>query len=43
MAVGKDVYETFFMRRFIQSIVNSFSVKLIVYDPEKEVIIKWQN
>jgi hypothetical protein len=31
------------MRRFIQSIINSFSVKLIVYDPEKEVIVKWQN
>jgi len=43
MAVPKDVYETFFMRRFIQSIISQFSVKLIVYDPKKEVIVKWLN
>ncbi len=43
MAVPIDVYETFFMRRFIQSVIKSCSVKLIVYDFDKEEIVKWQT
>ncbi len=43
MAVPVDVYETFFMRRFIQSVIKSCSVKLIVYDFDKEEIVKWQT
>jgi hypothetical protein len=43
LAVPQEVYETFFTRNFIQSVINRFAVKLIIYSPPQEVIIQWQN
>lgn len=43
LAVPQEVYETFFTRYFIQSVINRFAVKLIIYSPLQEVIIQWQN
>ncbi|NJK69960.1 MAG: hypothetical protein HC941_28725 [Microcoleus sp. SU_5_3] len=34
-------HESFFKRELPQSSVRRYQVKLIVYDPVKEVIVKW--
>jgi hypothetical protein len=43
LAVPQEVYETFFTRQFIQSVINRFAVKVIVYAPQQEVIVQWQT
>lgn len=43
LAVPKDTYETFFKIQFVQASVREYRIALIVFDPEKEVIIKWQT
>lgn len=42
LAIPKDAYETFFSIQFVQSAVREYQIALIVFDPEKEVILKWQ-
>ncbi|NJS12907.1 MAG: fatty-acid oxidation protein subunit alpha [Microcoleus sp. CSU_2_2] len=41
LAVPISAYESFFKRELPQSSVRRYQVKLIVYDPVKEVIVKW--
>jgi hypothetical protein len=43
LAVPLDIYESFFMLVFGQTAIQSYQLKLIVYDEKKEVIIKWLN
>lgn len=43
LAVPLDTYEVFFMLEFGQAVIQRFQLKLIVYDVEQEVIVKWQN
>ncbi len=43
LAVPVDTYKTFFALKFIQTAIHSYQLNLIVYDTEKEVIIKWQR
>ncbi len=43
LAVPKDAYETFFSIRFVRVAVREYQISLIVYDPENEVIVKWQT
>jgi hypothetical protein len=43
LAISLATYEGIFDRRFIQSVVKRAEVSLLVYDNEKEVIVKWQN
>jgi len=42
LAIPKDTYETFFKIEFVQAAINEYRIALIVFDPEKEVIVKWQ-
>ena len=42
LAVPKDTYETFFKIPFVQLAVKEYQIKIAVYDPEKEVIVKWE-
>lgn len=42
MAIPKDTYETFFKIEFVQAAISEYRIALIVFDPEKEVIVKWQ-
>ncbi|MBW4623176.1 MAG: XisH family protein [Cyanosarcina radialis HA8281-LM2] len=35
------VYESFFQRRFIMAAVHRYQLKLIVYDVQQEVIVRW--
>lgn len=43
LAVPYSTYETFFSQRFIESVINRNNVKLIVFKPDDEVIVKWRN
>jgi len=41
LAVPVETYETFFTLKFIQTAISRYQLNLIVYDTEKEVIVKW--
>ena len=43
LAVPLDVYESFFTLVFGQVAIQTYQLKLIVYDETKEVITKWLN
>ena len=43
LAVPSDTYETFFTLQFIQRAIVHYELKLLVYDPGQEVIVKWQQ
>ncbi|MDM8516507.1 element excision factor XisH family protein [Desulfobacterales bacterium HSG16] len=42
LAVPKDTYETFFKIPFVRLAVKEYQIRIAVYDPEKEVIVKWE-
>jgi hypothetical protein len=42
LAVPLATYQTFFSLQFIQTVIQRFEVKVIVYDPAPEVIWQWQ-
>lgn len=41
LAVPLESYQTFFQLDFTQTAIKKYQVLLIVYDPVKEIIIKW--
>ncbi|BAZ10248.1 XisH protein [Calothrix sp. NIES-4071] len=41
LAVRVPIYETFFQRKFIVSIVQRYQLRLVIYDVEQEVIHQW--
>ena len=41
MAVPRIVYESFFKREFSQISLERYEIKLIIYEPTKEVIVQW--
>ena len=41
LAVPQEIYNTFFQSLLAQSVIKKYQIKLIVYDPESEVITKW--
>lgn len=43
LAVPIITYNSFFQLEFPQLIVNENKIKLVVYDPESEVITEWKN
>ncbi len=43
LAIPYNIYVTFFSQRFIESVVERNHVKLIVFNPDNEVIITWKN
>jgi len=43
LAIPADVYKSFFNLKFIQRVIEQYQLKLIIYDPVNEVIVKWQN
>ncbi|BAZ06978.1 fdxN element excision controlling factor protein [Calothrix sp. NIES-3974] len=43
LAVPVNTFESLFQERFIREAVNVYQVKLIIYDPVKEVVIEWRN
>jgi XisH protein len=41
LAIPLDVYDSFFQLPFTQKIIQQNQIKLIVFDSQKEVIVKW--
>jgi hypothetical protein len=41
LGVRVAVYESFFQRRFITAAVKRYQLRLIIYDTQQEVIVKW--
>lgn len=43
LAIPIDVFESFFQEKFVQTAVELYQLKLIVYDPQKQVIVQWKS
>ena len=43
LAIPFETYDSFFSLPFVREAVDDFRMRLIVYDAEEEVIIKWIN
>ncbi|MEA5496135.1 XisH family protein [Limnoraphis robusta Tam1] len=43
LAVPQGSYKTFFSLKFVQTVIQRFKIKIIVYDPVDEVIVQWIN
>lgn len=43
LAVPLDIYRSFFTLELPRLLVERYQVYLIVYEPEDEVIVKWQK
>ncbi|MFN8489400.1 MAG: XisH family protein [Caldilineaceae bacterium] len=41
LAVPLEIYESFFRLEFGQIAIRRYRLKLIVYDPDQEVIVQW--
>jgi XisH protein len=43
LAVPFDTFASFFQEPFIQEATKVYQLRLVVYDPEKEVVIEWKD
>ncbi len=43
LAVPSSTYESFFQLPFVQSTIQQYQLKLVIYIPEKQEIVKWQS
>jgi XisH protein len=43
LAVPLSAYESFFKRKLPQASIKQYQIKLIVYDPVEEAIVKWSD
>jgi XisH protein len=41
LAVPLDTYDEFFKQLFVQEIIQRYTIKLVIYQPETEELIKW--
>jgi glucose-6-phosphate 1-dehydrogenase len=41
LAVPEEIYNTFFQSLLAKSVVQKYQVRLMIYDPENEVIVRW--
>ncbi len=41
LAIPQETYSSFFLLEFTQIIIQDYNIKFVVYDIEKEIIIKW--
>jgi hypothetical protein len=41
LAIPVDIHETFFVLPFIQDVIQDYHLKLIIFDINNEVIVKW--
>jgi XisH protein len=41
IAIPESIYNTFFQRRFIKSVVERTQIHLLIYDEKQEVIAQW--
>ncbi|MFB2878759.1 XisH family protein [Floridanema aerugineum] len=43
LAITQGIYKSYFQRQLTQMIINRNKVKLLIVDPESEVIVQWIN
>lgn len=43
LAVPNEIYQDFFVIPFIVSVIRRSQIYLIIYDPTREEIVRWQN
>ncbi len=43
LAISEEVYQDFFQKPAIQDIVSAQTIYLIIFAPDREVIIQWLN
>lgn len=43
LAIPLSAYDSFFQLPFVQTTIEQYQLKLVVYMPEQQEIIKWQN
>lgn len=43
LAVPSDAYDGFFTGRFAQQIVRRHSIRIVVFDPDQGIIVKWEE
>ena len=43
LAVTEDAYKTFFTLLFTRTVVEKNQLKIIIYNPNEEVIVEWKN
>nr|WP_086760777.1 element excision factor XisH family protein [Nostoc sp. 106C] len=41
LAVPKSIYNSFFQRRFVRSMVERMKICLLIYDEKLEVLVQW--
>ncbi|PHJ56507.1 fatty-acid oxidation protein subunit alpha [Nostoc linckia z18] len=42
LSVPDSIYQSFFQRRFTQSVIKRIKINLLVYDEKEEKIVQWQ-
>ncbi|MFM7406252.1 MAG: XisH family protein [Cuspidothrix sp.] len=42
LAISQDIYQEFFTDRFIQTVLQTYEIKLLVFDINKEEIVLWK-
>ncbi|HLO84125.1 MAG TPA: XisH family protein [Nostocaceae cyanobacterium] len=43
LAISKDIYQEFFLDPFIQTVVKTYEINLLVFDVQKEEIFLWKS
>lgn len=41
LAIPVAIYDAFFQREFLQLSIERYQIQRVIYDPEKEVIVRW--
>ncbi|WP_204102579.1 MULTISPECIES: XisH family protein [Spirulina sp. CCY15215] len=41
LAIPQEIHKTFFQSLLAKTVIEKYQIRLIIYDPEKEVIIEW--
>jgi hypothetical protein len=42
LAVPMDTFDSFFTLKFVQTAIEDYQLNLIIYDIEKQIIVKWK-
>ena len=43
LAISEDIYEGFFLDSFIQTVLQTYDIKLLVFDVKREEILLWKS
>ena len=43
LAISEDIYQKFFLRKFIQEIIVEHRLKLLIFDPINKKVVLWKE